>query len=285
VTLTVSNTDGLVSKDSIQVEVLPNGTAFGGTPVSVPGTIYARDYDEGGEGIAYHDLDKNNAGGLYRPEEGVDLSGDGGSIHVYQIIASEWIEYTFQVEETGEYKFIPYMATVPGFGNFTMFIDNEDISGKVRVNGTGGFINFQPFNIDPIQLEAGTHIMRMEFDTDFDSEKKNWLFSFDRVVVERVDDTSDELDMNLPSEFTLAQNYPNPFNPSTQINFSLPESGQVNLKVFNMLGQTVQVLVDELRSAGSHSVTFNASTLSSGVYVYQLEFDGKVLSNRMVLMK
>ncbi len=285
VTLTVSNSDGLVSKDSIQVEVLHNGTAFGGTPVSVPGTINARDYDEGGEGIAYHDLDKNNAGLLYRPDEGVDLSGDGGSIHVYFIIASEWIEYTFEVEEAGEYKFTPYMATVPGFGNFRMFINNEDVSGKVRVNGTGGFINFQPFEVPSVELEAGTHIMRMEFDTDFDSEKKNWLFSFDRVVVERVNGNSDEIESSVPSDFTLAQNYPNPFNPTTQINFSLPESGQVNLKVYNMLGQTVQVLVDELRSSGSHTVTFDASSLSSGVYFYQLVFDGIVLSNKMVLMK
>ena len=111
------------------------------------------------------------------------------------------------------------------------------------------------------------------------------LYEFDKVVVEKVSGNSDEIENGVPSDFTLAQNYPNPFNPSTQINFSLPESGQVNLKVYNMLGQTVQVLVNELRNAGNHTINFDASSLSSGVYIYQLEFDGKVLSNKMVLMK
>lgn len=285
VRLTVTNTNGLVSKDSIQVEVLPNGTAFGGTPISVPGTIEARNYDEGGEGIAYHDVDANNAGLLYRPDEGVDLSGDGGTTHVYWIVGSEWIEYTFQVQEEGEYLFKPYFGTVPGFGNFTLYIDNVDVSGEIRVTGTGSFINFQLFEVEPVFLEAGIHIMRFEFNTNFASEQSNWLFSFKNVVVEKSNSVSSEIDSNVPSDFSLAQNYPNPFNPSTQINFSLPESGQVSLKVFNMLGQTVQVLADEFRNAGNYTVTFDAFSLSSGIYVYQLEFAGKVISNKMVLMK
>lgn len=127
--------------------------------------------------------------------------------------------------------------------------------------------------------------MRLEFDTDFNSEKNNWLFSLDKVVVEKSDAVSNEVDLSKPSNFTLSQNYPNPFNPSTQITFSLPEQGNVVLQVFNMLGQSVQILVNEMRSAGQHTVPFDASHLSSGVYVYQLEFDGKILSNKMILMK
>ena len=152
VLLTVTNTDGLSSTDSLKITVLPNGTAYGGTPRIIPTTIEAEHDDEGGEGIAYHDTDANNQ--FYRPGEGVDLGADGGSVHVLFIIASEWIEYTFEVAEAGNYKFIPYMATVPGFGNFTMLIDNEDVSGKIRVNGTGSFINFQPFEIKPTYLES-----------------------------------------------------------------------------------------------------------------------------------
>ena len=86
-------------------------------------------------------------------------------------------------------------------------------------------------------------------------------------------------------EFSLAQNYPNPFNPNTQINFSLPQSGQVQLRVYNMLGQQVSVLVDERRNAGAHSIRFNASVLASGVYVYELRFNGSVLTNKMILLK
>lgn len=285
VSLTVTNSDNLSTTDSLVVEVLPSGTAYGGTPPTVPGTIQAENYDIGGEGIAYHDADANNAGLVYRTDEGVDLSADGGQIHIYWIVAGEWVEYTFEVEEAGAFVFKPFVATVPGFGNFTLFVDNVDVSGKQRVNGTGSFINFQPIETDPVNLEAGTHIMRLEFDTDFNSEKNNWLFSLDKVVVEKSDAVSNEVDLSKPSNFTLSQNYPNPFNPSTQITFSLPEQGNVVLQVFNMLGQSVQILVNEMRSAGQHTVPFDASHLSSGVYVYQLEFDGKILSNKMILMK
>lgn len=98
-------------------------------------------------------------------------------------------------------------------------------------------------------------------------------------------EVSNELVYENPTEFTLAQNYPNPFNPSTNIEFSLPRSGQIKLSVFNTLGQTVQVLVDELRNEGSHTITFDASSLSSGVYFYRLEYDGKALVNKMILLK
>ncbi|RNC84583.1 MAG: carbohydrate-binding protein [Balneola sp.] len=96
---------------------------------------------------------------------------------------------------------------------------------------------------------------------------------------------SNELETEKPGNFQLSQNYPNPFNPSTNIQFSIPNAGKVSLDIFNLLGQTVQVLVDEVRNEGTHSVTFDASALSSGVYFYQLEFDGKVLSKRMILLK
>ena len=88
-----------------------------------------------------------------------------------------------------------------------------------------------------------------------------------------------------PLAFTLEQNYPNPFNPSTEISFSLPKAGSVSLNVFNILGQNVSTLINENLNQGSHSVTFDASGLSSGVYFYLLEFDGAILSKRMLLMK
>ena len=74
----------------------------------------------------------------------------------------------------------------------------------------------------------------------------------------------------LPSFFRLEQNYPNPFNPSTTIKFELPQSSDVRLTVFDLLGREVTVLVSEKSEAGYHSVEFNASNLSSGVYFYRL---------------
>ena len=76
---------------------------------------------------------------------------------------------------------------------------------------------------------------------------------------------------SLPKVFALEQNYPNPFNPSTTIRFDLPTSSEVRLSVFDMLGREVSALVNERREAGYHSVNFNASGFSSGVYFYRLQ--------------
>ncbi|MBK6765920.1 MAG: T9SS type A sorting domain-containing protein [bacterium] len=90
----------------------------------------------------------------------------------------------------------------------------------------------------------------------------------------------------LPTTFQLYQNYPNPFNPSTNIQFDLINSSVVTLKVFNVLGEEVATLVNnEALTAGAHTVEFDASTLSSGVYMYRLESNGIVSTRKMVLMK
>ncbi|MCJ7553222.1 MAG: T9SS type A sorting domain-containing protein, partial [Ignavibacteriaceae bacterium] len=85
--------------------------------------------------------------------------------------------------------------------------------------------------------------------------------------------------------YKLSQNYPNPFNPSTKISFELPNSGFVSLKVYDMLGREIAVLVDKEMTSGSHTVNFNAANLASGNYVYQLTSNGNVLTNKMVLLK
>ena len=88
-----------------------------------------------------------------------------------------------------------------------------------------------------------------------------------------------------PLEFNLAQNYPNPFNPSTHIEFTLPTSCDVTLTVYDMLGKEVATLVNEARSAGTHSVTFDGTDLSSGVYFYKLDTGTDVQMNKMMLVK
>ena len=90
---------------------------------------------------------------------------------------------------------------------------------------------------------------------------------------------------NVPSDFTLDQNYPNPFNPSTNISFGLPQRSSVVLKVFNALGQEVAELVNESLEAGTHSYNFDASKLTSGIYVYSLQTDAGVISKKMTLIK
>lgn len=85
--------------------------------------------------------------------------------------------------------------------------------------------------------------------------------------------------------FGLAQNYPNPFNPTTTINYSLDKAGLVSLKVYNILGTEVASLVNEFKSAGNYSIPFNASNLTSGVYLYKLQVGSQSLTKKLTLMK
>jgi hypothetical protein len=91
--------------------------------------------------------------------------------------------------------------------------------------------------------------------------------------------------VNTVNTFALSQNYPNPFNPNTVINYSLPERNNVSLKVYDMLGREVANLVNESQNAGSHSVSFNASKLASGIYIYTLRTGNNSMSKKMMLMK
>jgi len=95
----------------------------------------------------------------------------------------------------------------------------------------------------------------------------------------------DDENLNNPREFKLSQNYPNPFNPSTTINFTIPSATEVELTVYNVLGEEVATLVNQRMSAGSHSVNFDASRLSSGMYIYRIEANDFVSNKKMILVK
>ncbi len=97
-----------------------------------------------------------------------------------------------------------------------------------------------------------------------------------------------EPETGIPSGIKLAQNYPNPFNPSTQISFEIPEAAEVRLDVFNIQGQQIATLANGKHAAGLHHITFNASTLSSGLYLYRLQVNNNantVLTRKMMLIK
>lgn len=97
---------------------------------------------------------------------------------------------------------------------------------------------------------------------------------------------SDVVEVTLvPTQYELSQNYPNPFNPSTTIRFSLPNETKLKINIYNMLGELVQTLLDGNYQAGYHKVTFNASTLPSGAYIYRIESSEFVQTRKMILLK
>ena len=97
-----------------------------------------------------------------------------------------------------------------------------------------------------------------------------------------------QLGTEIPAEYSLKQNYPNPFNPSTVINFSLPKSGNVKIKVYDMLGKEVATLINEFKTAGNYQVDFNEKdygALSSGIYYYRIESNEFTEIRKMMLLK
>jgi hypothetical protein len=88
-----------------------------------------------------------------------------------------------------------------------------------------------------------------------------------------------------PEAYALEQNYPNPFNPSTTIAYTVPSQTQVSLEVYDVLGRNVATLVNDVKPAGSHTATFDAANLSSGIYFYKLTAGGKTMARKMMLLK
>ena len=120
-----------------------------------------------------------------------------------------------------------------------------------------------------------------------------WTMSYDADFVDAVlfklDNDQTAIDENntiiIPEKTALYQNYPNPFNPATNITFTISEKQKVKLKVYDLLGREVAGIVDEVIPAGTHNMLFDASQLSSGVYIYRLQADDFEETKRMVLLK
>jgi len=124
---------------------------------------------------------------------------------------------------------------------------------------------------------SGTLIIRTN-DANASEQRIPITYTMDSVV-------SIDHETGLPGGFSLGQNYPNPFNPSTEIRFSLPADGPVNLEVFSIAGQKIVTLVDDTMPAGSHTASFNASGLASGLYIYRLTSGNWSKTRKMMLIK
>lgn len=94
-----------------------------------------------------------------------------------------------------------------------------------------------------------------------------------------------EVEVGIPVEFEVAQNYPNPFNPSTTISFSIPDKSDVSVQIYNVLGEVVHTLVNEQLEAGNYKYNFNASSISSGTYIYRVTAGTNIETKKMILLK
>ncbi len=133
---------------------------------------------------------------------------------------------------------------------------------------------------DTSNLNIGTAYVRIDIGTLANPENRstyNFVITNDPSV-----NVKNEV---IPDGYFLSQNYPNPFNPSTKINYGVKESGNVTLKVYNILGVEVATLVNGYQPAGSYEATLNGLKLSSGVYIYSLSVNGFRQTRKMILEK
>ena len=213
-----------------------------------------------------------NEGGTSTNYQATCWTGDGGFIPVELVsflstvngndVTLNWTTATeinnsyFEVERSIDGLLFTNIATVQGYGTTT---------------------EIHNYSYKDLDLENGTYYYRLK-QVDFDG-------SYEHLNVINVQITS-------PVSFELSQNYPNPFNPSTKIKYSIPSvistegrNLKVTLKVFNVLGNEIETLINEEMIAGSYEVTWNATNLPSGVYFYQIKYGTSIETKNMVLMK
>lgn len=190
------------------------------------------------------------------------------------------------------------------FGTGMTYMNNELFVSAIRTNTTeashvGSVYSFSYIDIEPVNLKTLSPVddaAYSYFGSSISSSIPNMIISAPYETVDGLENAGAVYFYNYPLisneeetvdviDYKLEQNYPNPFNPTTTLNYQVKKAGIVKLTIFNVLGQEVQVLVNEQKSIGAHTAIFNASALSSGFYFYQLEVNDFTSTKKMLLIK
>ncbi|MEX0609528.1 MAG: T9SS type A sorting domain-containing protein [Balneolaceae bacterium] len=162
---------------------------------------------------------------------------------------------------------------------------NQALFDTVWTSGEWVQLEFDLSDVNPA-IEYTRLFQTYDWDGGPGDGTADWIWYFDDIELVEGQSVGIENNKEIPADFTLSQNYPNPFNPTTQIQFGLPFSSEISLKVFNMLGQHITTLAEGAYSEGAHSINFDATNLSSGIYIYKLSTkDGFEKTNKMTLIK
>ncbi|NNE46568.1 MAG: cellulase family glycosylhydrolase [Rhodothermales bacterium] len=251
----------------IRVRVAPwMRSSFHGSPAIIPGVIEAEDFDIGGEGLTYHDTDESNVAGAYRLTEAVDIEArsDGG-FQVAYIESGEWLEYSVDVQEAGDYLVTAYVASLDGGGQFGFGFDGRK-TRTLSVPSTGDWETLSPVSRS-ISLPQGQQTMRVSVFSAFP-------FNIDRYVIEKASATSVSENSVTPE----VEMYPNPMREALTISYSHPVPAFVRAELFNILGQRVRLI--EIQS-GNTSVSM--TDLPKGVYFVRVYVDEHIVEQQIVV--
>ena len=255
---------------------------------TVPGKIFAVNYDIGKNLSAYKDNDYQNlnnpytawnSGWSYR-NDGVDIEKCSDAItngyNVGWTASGEYLTFTVNVLQDGKYNIAARLAAPNTGGSIGVSFDNNDLT-VVSVLATGGYQSWGTQSLGKYDLTAGTHVLKTIF--FFGGFNVNL---FDLAYVGPMSVPNEKA---LPILHSLEQNYPNPFNPATVIRYSVQTATRVTLNVYDVLGKHIATLVDKEQNPGNFSIIFDAINIPSGVYYYRLSAGSFVESKKMTVMK
>ena len=202
----------------------------------------------------------------------------------------------FNVSNTGPY----YIYGGAMYDNYLILYQNEFNPLSGLTNAIGGnddtTATFMPeFNsaqtslprsaINNISLNPGTTYILVNTAYSTTLYTGEWKDSVYGPGIINIITTVEQIGNTVPTEYKMSQNYPNPFNPITRINFAIPKSGLVTMKLYDILGREMMILVNEVMTPGDYKVEVNGETLASGVYFYRLETKGFTDIKKMMLIK
>jgi endoglucanase len=266
---------------------------------TIPGLIYAVNYDYGKHTFAFKDAVYQNLGSAtynngwsYR-NDGVDIEKcndlQGMGYNVGWTETGEFLKYSVNVQQSGIYAVNIRIASNQAGGKIMLKLDNNTL-GVVDVPVTGGWQNWETITLDSVFIPFGSHAITATF--LFGGFNFNYL-AFDLLTTDIKDEITEI------NNYELFQNFPNPFNPLTKIKFTIPtvvrdlsrnsdagnSSSHTLLKVFDILGKEVATLINKELSPGLHEVEFDGSKFPSGVYFYELRAGDFVSVKKLILAK
>ncbi|OQX88643.1 hypothetical protein B6D60_01605 [candidate division KSB1 bacterium 4484_87] len=217
----------------------------------------------------------------------------GGPAYVYT--TEDYVTYTYTdsiLVDTGGYPVFKYQVVTMDWGpDGNLWISHDDSYAATGRHDNGFVVvNMETKHYDYFNMPEDSTEYNGPRGIAFNSTGDvGYAVSFTASRVYKLIRTRAGIQVKdfveLPTAYILGQNYPNPFNPTTTIPFSLQKSGNVELKVYDILGREVMTLIDRRMQPGYHKVTFDGNGLASGVYHYRLKFDGQVYTKRMLLLK
>ena len=235
----------------------------------------------------------------WNPGSGLSWGPETGenAYHYVQFVAAPKTGATFSVDSvsfytsgggTGTMRALAYYSKDATFATKTRLTPAGGANGDTLVlpNSSSGFVYYS-FAVKTTVASGQNFYIR--FCPWYQGAASTSKYFYTQLVVIKGTTTGGtgvaQMGNDVPNTFALAQNYPNPFNPTTQISYSIPKESFVSLKVFNLMGQEVATLVSGNQPAGKYSIPFDASRLSSGIYMYRLQAGSSVEVKRMMFVK